>query len=278
MGRRLFENVMSFRCEHLFKSFAMGGGLVQALEDVTFSVGEREFVSIVGPSGCGKTTLLKLIAGLLHPSAGSVVLNRTSENGRPASALVFQEHGLFPWMTVLDNVAFGLETRGIRRNERHERAMAFIASVGLASFAHAFPHQLSVGMRQRVGIARAFVTNPPLLLLDEPLGSLDAQTRLLLQEELLALWARTENAVVYVTHDIEEAVLLGDRVLVLTGRPGRIRGEITVPLGRPRALEYATNEAVTEIKWQVWRMLEQEARRSLGMSLAGSVLPEAAPT
>ena len=146
--------------------------------------------------------------------------------------------------------------------------MSFIASVGLSSFARAFPHQLSVGMRQRVGIARAFVTDPQLLLMDEPLGSLDAQTRLLLQEELLRLWTRSRSSVVYVTHDIEEAVLLGDRVLVLTGRPGRIQGEITVPLGRPRTLEYVANPDVTAIKWKVWKMLEQDARRSLGMSEA----------
>jgi NitT/TauT family transport system ATP-binding protein len=265
---------MSFRCEHLSKSFAMRDGFVQALDDVTFGVGEREFVSIVGPSGCGKTTLLKLIAGLLRPSAGSVVLNAAPDNDRPASALVFQEHGLFPWMTVLENVAFGLETRGVGRSERHERAMTFIASVGLASFAHAFPHQLSVGMRQRVGIGRAFVTDPRLLLLDEPLGSLDAQTRFLLQEELLRLWTRSRSAVVYVTHDIEEAVVLGDRVLVLTGRPGRIQGEITVPLGRPRKLEYAADEKVTEIKWQIWKMLEEEARRSLALSSREPASPE----
>ncbi len=257
---------MSFQCEHLSKSFALRGGFVQALEDITFRVGEREFVSIVGPSGCGKSTLLKLIAGLLRPSAGSVVLTAASDDERPASALVFQEHGLFPWMTVLENVAFGLEARGVGRAERHERAMAFIASVGLAPFAHAFPHQLSVGMRQRVGIGRAFVTDPRLLLLDEPLGSLDAQTRFLLQEELLKLWTRSRSAVVYVTHDIEEAVLLGDRVLVLTGRPGRIQGEITVPLGRPRKLEYAVDERVSAIKWQIWGMLEEEARRSLALA------------
>jgi len=257
---------MSFRCEHVSKSFALRDGFVQALEDITFSVREGEFVSIVGPSGCGKTTLLKLITGLLHPSGGSIVRNAAEGNGRTASALVFQEHGLFPWMTVLENVAFGLETRGVARAERRERAMAFIASVGLGPFADAFPHQLSVGMRQRVGIARAFVTDPQLLLMDEPLGSLDAQTRLLLQEELLRLWTRSKSSVVYVTHDIEEAVLLGDRVLVLTGRPGRIQGEITVPMGRPRRIEYATSPEVGAIKWQVWKMLEQDARRSLSMS------------
>ncbi|MFN7990459.1 MAG: ABC transporter ATP-binding protein [Thermoanaerobaculia bacterium] len=265
---------MAFRCEHLSKSFPLRGGDVKALDDVTFSVGEREFVSIVGPSGCGKSTLLKLIAGLLRPSAGSVVLTADSRDGRPASALVFQEHGLFPWMTVLENVAFGLETRGVGKGERHERAMTFIASVGLASFAHAFPHQLSVGMRQRVGIGRAFVTNPRLLLLDEPLGSLDAQARFLLQEELLRLWTSSRSAVVYVTHDIEEAVVLGDRVLVLTGRPGRIQGEIRVPLGRPRKLEYATDEKVTAIKWEIWKMLEEEARRSLALTSRDSTSPE----
>jgi len=269
---------MSFRCEHLSKSFALRDGIVQALEDLTFGVGEGEFVSIVGPSGCGKTTLLKLITGLLQPSAGSVVLNTLPGNGRPACALVFQEHGLFPWMTVLENVAFGLETRGVGRAERHDRARAFIASVGLAAFADAFPHQLSVGMRQRVGIARAFLADPQLLLMDEPLGSLDAQTRLLLQEELLRLWTRSRSAIVYVTHDIEEAVLLGDRVLVLTGRPGRLQGEITVPLGRPRRLEYASNPEVAVIKWQVWRMLEQDARRSLAMSCTETASPEASAT
>jgi len=266
---------MSFRCEHLSKSFAMRDGFVQALDDVTFGVGEREFVSIVGPSGCGKTTLLKLIAGLLRPSAGSVVPGSAPDDGRPASALVFQEHGLFPWMTVLENVAFGLETRGVGRRERHERAMTYIASVGLAAFAHAWPHQLSVGMRQRVGIGRAFVTDPRLLLLDEPLGSLDAQTRFLLQEELLRLYSRSRSAVVYVTHDIEEAVVLGDRVLVLTGRPGRIQGEIAVPLGRPRKLEYAADPSVAALKWQIWKMLEEEARRSLSLASPRPEPPEA---
>lgn len=257
---------MSFRCEHVSKSYALADGLVRALDDLTFEVKDGEFVSIVGPSGCGKTTLLKLVAGLLQPSAGAVVHSPGTGNGRPGHALVFQEHGLFPWMTVLENVAFGLETRGVGKSERRERALSFIASVGLSSFARAFPHQLSVGMRQRVGIARAFVTDPRLLLMDEPLGSLDAQTRLLLQEELLRLWTRSRSSVVYVTHDIEEAVLLGDRVLVLTGRPGRIQGEITVPLGRPRTLEYAASPDVAAIKWKIWKMLEEDARRSLGMA------------
>jgi NitT/TauT family transport system ATP-binding protein len=262
---------MAFSCEHLTKAFETGGGRVLALDDVTFSVGEREFVSVVGPSGCGKTTLLKLVAGLLKPSSGRVVHGTDPSDPRPATALVFQEHGLFPWMTVVENVAFGLETRGVARRERRERAMAFISSAGLASFASSFPHQLSVGMRQRVGVARAFVSDPQLLLMDEPFGSLDAQSRLLLQEELLELHALSRKAVVFVTHDIEEAIFLGDRLLVLTGRPGRLQGEIPVPLSRPRNLEYAANDATGEIatiKRQVWRMMEDQARSSLSLASA----------
>jgi NitT/TauT family transport system ATP-binding protein len=270
---------MSFSCEHLTKAFETGVDRVLALEDVTFSVGEREFVSIVGPSGCGKTTLLKLVAGLLKPTSGRVVQDTDASDPRPATALVFQEHGLFPWMSVVENVAFGLETRGVMRAERTERAMAFIISAGLESFARAYPYQLSVGMRQRVGIARAFVSDPQLLLMDEPFGSLDAQTRLLLQEELLSLHARSKKAVVYVTHDIEEAVFLGDRVLVLTGRPGRLQGEIPVPLARPRNLEYAADEAISDIasiKRQVWHMMKDQARRSLSLAPVCGVEGDAA--
>ena len=254
---------MGFNCQHLCKVYQTRSGVVPALEDVTFSIRGQEFVCIVGPSGCGKTTLLKLIAGLLEPTSGRIVFATEPADSRPRSALVFQEHGLFPWMTVLDNVAFGLEMRGVGRQERHDRARDFIEKVGLAHFAHSYPHELSVGMRQRVGIARAFVADAPILLMDEPFGSLDAQTRLVLQEELLRLWKNHHKSVVYVTHDIEEAVLLGDRVLVMTGRPGRIREEIPIPLGRPRDLSDREKPEVTEIKWHIWKMLEEEVRKSL---------------
>jgi NitT/TauT family transport system ATP-binding protein len=254
---------MGFECQHLNKAYQTRNGVVPALEDVTFSVGGQEFVCIVGPSGCGKTTLLKLIAGLLKPTCGRIICSAGPADGRPRSALVFQEHGLFPWMTVLDNVAFGLEMQGVGREERHDRARAFIEKVGLAPFAHSYPHELSVGMRQRVGIARAFVADPQILLMDEPFGSLDAQTRLVLQEELLRLWKDHQKLVVYVTHDIEEAVLLGDRVLVMTGRPGRIREEIPIPLDRPRDLSTREQPEVREIKWHIWKMLEEEVRKSL---------------
>ena len=257
---------MRFECKGLCKEFRVRNGTIHALKDVTFSVDEQEFLCIVGPSGCGKTTLLKLIAGLLEPSSGEIVFTGEMANSRPRSALVFQEHGLFPWMTVLDNVAFGLEMQGMGRKERRSQARAFINKVVLSSFADSYPHELSVGMRQRVGIARAFVADPQILLMDEPFGSLDPQTKHVLQEELLRIWRDYQKLVLYVTHDIEEAVLLGDRVLVMTGRPGRIRDEIVIPLDRPRDLSIKDHPDVMETKWHIWKMLEDEVRKSLWIS------------
>jgi NitT/TauT family transport system ATP-binding protein len=254
---------MGFECQRLCKAYQTRNGVVLALEDVNFSAGEREFVCVVGPSGCGKTTLLKLIAGLLEPTSGRIIFSARPADGRPRSALVFQEHGLFPWMTVLDNVAFGLEMQGMGQQARHRRARAFIEKVGLAPFADNYPHELSVGMRQRVGIARAFVADPQILLMDEPFGSLDSQTRRVLQEELLRIWKDHQKLVVYVTHDIEEAVLLGDRVLVMTGRPGCVRESIPIPLSRPRDLAASEQPEIKEIKWHIWKMLEEEVRKSL---------------
>jgi NitT/TauT family transport system ATP-binding protein len=223
---------------------------------------------VVGPSGCGKTTLLKIVAGLLRPTDGRVEFGIehewwTPENGRawPRNALVFQEHGVFPWMTVADNVAFGLEMRGVARRERRGRARAFLDRVGLGAFADNYPSELSVGMRQRVGIARAFVTDVPILLMDEPFGSLDAQTKLLLQEELLRIWREDRKLVVFVTHDLEEAVRMGDRVLVMTGRPGRIREEIPVTVPRPRS-GVRDPRHVAEIAWHIWQLLRDEVRKS----------------
>lgn len=255
---------MGFTCEHLGKIFATRNGKITALEDATFSVAEHEFVCIVGPSGCGKTTLLKLIAGLQKPTSGQLVFNMERPDGQLHSALVFQEHSLFPWMTVLDNVAFGLGGRGIQRRERLQQARAFIDKVGLSGFANNFPHELSGGMQQRVAIARAVLADPQILLMDEPFGSLDAQTKLVLQEELLRIWKEHRKTVIYVTHDIEEAILMGDRVLVMTGRPGRIREEIPIPLERPRNLVGSDHPDIARIKWHIWGMLEDEVCRSLG--------------
>lgn len=253
-----------FECRHVGMSYETRNGRVVALDDITFTVGEREFVCLVGPSGCGKTTLIKIIAALLKPTVGEVVFaNGRALDGRPRSALVFQEHAVFPWMTVLDNVTFGLEMQGVGRREREERARSFINRVGLSAFARHYPHELSVGMRQRVGIARAFVAGVPILLMDEPFGSLDAQTRLVLQQELLRIWKDDRKVVLYVTHDLDEAVLLGDRVLVMSGRPGRILEEIVVPLGRPRSLDDLGRPDLSAIKWHIWRLIEDEVRRGL---------------
>jgi len=256
---------MAFECQHLVKAYQTRNGVVLALEDVSFRIEEEEFVCIVGPSGCGKTTLLKLIAGLLEPTSGQILFDAEPADGRPRSALVFQDHGLFPWMTVLDNVAFGLEMQGVERQERRNRARAFIEKVGLVPFADNYPHELSVGMRQRVGVARAFVADPQMLLMDEPFGSLDGQTKLVLQEELLRIWKDHRKLVVYVTHDIEEAVLLGDRVLVMSGRPGQIREEIPILLGRPRDLSNRKRLEIAEIKWHIWKILKDEVRKNLWM-------------
>lgn len=255
--------MMGFVCQQLCKTYSSESGSVDALGKVSFSVATQEFVGIVGPSGCGKTTLLKILAGLVSPTSGQIAFNTTDNNDRPHNAMVFQEHGLFPWLTVLDNVAFGLEMQGIGKRERHECAYTFIEQVGLSDFMNHYPRQLSVGMRQRVAIARAFVTDPHILLMDEPFSSLDAQTKLILQEELLRIWRDHKKTVIYVTHDIEEAILLSDRVLVMTGRPGRIYRDIPIPFKRPRNLLDREYPGVRELKWQIWKMLEADVRQSL---------------
>ena len=257
-------SAIAFHCDGLRREFPLRHDTVIALDDVSLRVAPHEFVCIVGPSGCGKSTLLRIIAGLLPPSSGSIRFDGEPPAGVPRCGLVFQEHGTFPWMTVLDNVTFGLERSGLSRTERRSRALAFVRRVGLGAFARAHPHELSVGMRQRVDIARAFVSGAPILLMDEPFGSLDAQTRWVLQAELLRIWEADRKLVVFVTHDIQEAVLLGDRVLVMTGRPGRIREEISVPLGRPRDLA-RDQRNVSEITWHVWRLLEAEVRDGLSV-------------
>jgi len=254
---------MGFECIQISKTFAARNGDVLALQAVDFQVSEEEFVCIVGPSGCGKTTLLKIIAGLVQPTTGQVIYKEEPSDGQLRSAMVFQEQGIFPWMTVWDNVAFGLEMQGVNRPLRRKQAQDFLSKVGLSAFLYSYPHELSGGMRQRVAILRAFLANPQILLMDEPFGSLDSQTRLVMQEELLRIWREHRKTVVYITHDIEEAILLGDRVLVMSGRPGRIRQDISIPLERPRHLANRDHPDVAEIRWQIWKMLEDEVRKEL---------------
>lgn len=235
---------MHFTCEHLSKTYGHRHGTTTALSDVSFRVAAGEFVCLVGPSGCGKTTLLKLIAGLLEPTSGRVMVEGAPRDGRPPTALVFQEHGLFPWLTVVDNVAFGLKMRGVAREERRARAAAFLDTVGLGARLESYPHELSVGMRQRVNIARALLVEPHALLMDEPFASLDARTKLTLQAEFLGIWeehrdSSTTRTVVFVTHDLEEAALLADRVIVMLPHPGRIAEDQIIDLPRPRAGDLA---------------------------------------
>ncbi len=211
------------------------GEHVAAIEDVSLEIPPGEFVAILGPSGCGKTTLLNIVAGFLPPTRGEILLNgRRIQGPGPDRGVVFQSFALFPWKTVLDNVAFGLKMRGVPRAERERIAREYIALVGLEGFEHRYPHELSGGMQQRVGVARVLANHPDLMLMDEPFASVDAQTRMTLQEELARIWEARRPTVLFVTHDVEEAVFLANRVVVLTPRPARVRATVDVPLARPR--------------------------------------------
>jgi NitT/TauT family transport system ATP-binding protein len=245
----------------LRKEYVSGQGRVLALDDINLRVRPGEFLCIVGPSGCGKSTLLRILAGLDHQTEGSI----TVEAGGWAvqNAMVFQESGLFPWMSVESNVRFGLMTRGVPAAEASERVEAALKLVGLTKFRRHYPHQLSGGMRQRSAIARAFVTDPAMLLMDEPFAALDAQNRVILQAELVRIWGETRKTVLYVTHSIEEALLLGDRCVVMTAQPGRIKEIIDVPFPHPRNL--ITLSAAAEfgkLKLDIWRVLEEEVTRA----------------
>jgi NitT/TauT family transport system ATP-binding protein len=247
---------LHFTCESIGHTFVGERGDVVALDDVSLAVDVNEFVCIVGPSGCGKSTLLRIIAGLEIPTTGRVRFEGEHAAHRARGGLVVQEHGTFPWMSVVDNVAFGLKLEGVPAGERRARATAYLERVGLAAFADHYPHELSVGMRQRLGIGRAIVVDAPLLLMDEPFGALDALTRRRMQGELLSIWAADRRTVVFVTHDIDEAVLLGDRVIVMSGRPGHILANIAVPFARPRDLHRDSEESRVIVD-DVWRLLDE---------------------
>jgi NitT/TauT family transport system ATP-binding protein len=248
------------------KSFPSSRGDVQALRDFSLEVGEGEFLCLVGPSGCGKSTFLRIVAGLVPAGSGRLDIRRdqaAAGRGSPANAMVFQEYAVFPWKTVMENVAFGLQMRGIPRGERLTVARDWIERVGLGKFAGHYPHQLSGGMRQRVGIARALASDPEILLMDEPLGALDAQTRTVLQEELLRLWEAQRKTVLYVTHSIEEAVLLGDRVVLMTAHPGTNKAVFEVPLERPRSLRTTADPRFGELSYRIWESLRDEVVRAM---------------
>ena len=246
---------------HLRKEFGPPEARVVAIEDISLKIAPGEFVCIVGPSGCGKSTLLRILAGLDTATGGTIQVDDAGWS--VGNAMVFQDSGLFPWMNVEKNVAFGLMTRGVARREIAARVEAALKLVGLTKFRYHYPHQLSGGMRQRGAIARAFVTDPGMLLMDEPFAALDAQNRTILQAELVRLWEETGKTVVYITHSIDEALLLGDRTVVMTAHPGRIKEIKDIPFPHPRdVMTLQSSPAFGALKLEIWRILEDEVLRA----------------
>lgn len=242
-------------------------GDVLAVDNFNLEVADGEFVCIVGPSGCGKSTFLRILAGLTSLTSGTIQIWQDAKSKKPLNSMVFQEYAIYPWKTVRDNVAFGLEMRGIRKSARYEITDSWLKRVGLMKFADYYPHQLSGGMKQRVSIARALANDPEVLLMDEPLGALDAQMRTVLQAELLRLWEMDRKTVVYVTHSIDEAVLLGSRVIIMTAHPGRKKEEFIIEIPRPRTIETMSTPEFIHHKSIIWEALKDEVLRVYGEQL-----------
>jgi NitT/TauT family transport system ATP-binding protein len=248
-------------CSDLCVSFRDGAQQIRALKDLTFECTDGEFLSILGPSGCGKTTLLRVLAGLVAPGSGLVERIPASPDGNSRSLLVFQEESLFPWMTVLQNAAFGLEMQGVPKKVREDQARALLGRMGVSGRERAYQHQLSLGMKQRVAVIRCFLSKPGLMLMDEPFGALDSEMRSTLQQELLALWEQNRNSVIFVTHDVEEALLLSDRILVLSPQPGTVIGELRVPMLRPRSAETTLTEEFLSLKREIFHLMRTQKPR-----------------
>lgn len=243
--------------DRICKDYTTAAGLsILALSDISLTIAEREFVCLLGPSGCGKTTLLRVISGLEHPSSGEILLNGVPVRGpSPRMMMIFQEYSLYPWRTVRDNVSFGLEVKGLPKEERLKRADHYLALIGLSTFAKSYPYELSGGMRQRVAVARALAVDPAVLLMDEPFGALDAQTRNYMQLEILEIWKKTDKIVLFVTHSVDEAVFLADRVVVMTARPGQVREIVEINLPRPRN---RTSTEFADLRRHVLALIEEE--------------------
>lgn len=235
---------------------------IESLNKFNLAIYEGEFVCLVGPSGCGKSTLLRILADITRQSSGEITVYNSPQATHPRISMVFQEYAVFPWRTVLGNVAFGPEIRGIPRRERREIAEHYLSKLGLTQFAKHYPHQLSGGMKQRVAIARSLANSPDILLMDEPFGALDAQTRFLLQNMLLTLWDEDKKTILYVTHSIEEAVMLGDRVVLMTARPGRVKRIFPVALPRPRMPNMRTSLEFNKLTNAIWEDLVVEVNLS----------------
>jgi len=247
----------------VWKEFAKGERRVMALQDIDLDVAQREFVAILGPSGCGKSTLLNMVAGFDHPTRGSVkVEGEAIAQPSPRRCVVFQEPALFPWLTVMDNVVFGPKNRGQPAADYRPRAAQIIEQVGLRGFEASYPAELSGGMRQRVGIARVLIMEPRVLLMDEPFGSLDAQTRSLMQELLLGIWEADRKTVLFVTHDIDEAIFMANRVAVLSARPGHIKADLRIDLPHPRHYTIKTSPEFSRYKAELTEEIRAEALKA----------------
>jgi NitT/TauT family transport system ATP-binding protein len=242
------------------RHFGGGNDRVHALGPLDLDIADGEFVCIVGPSGCGKSTFLRMVGGLIRPSAGRIDIAARTE--RPTS-MVFQDYSIYPWKKVLDNARFGLDLAGVKKKEGNERARTYLAKLGLSDREKSYPDTLSGGMKQRVAIARALAVEPEILLMDEPFAALDAQMRHVLQDELLELWQADRRTVLFITHSLEEAILLGDRVLVMSARPGRIIASKNVPFDRPRSAEVRGSAAFAELQAELWDMLRAEVEAHL---------------
>lgn len=254
--------------ENLTKIFNSRNGSVTALADINLSVKDGEFLCIVGPSGCGKTTFLRILAGLEKQTSGRVYM-RSKNPEKPLTSMVFQGDSVFPWMTVTENVAYGLRIKGVPVKERRETAARYLKMMGLSKFAHAFPYQLSGGMKQRINVARAFVSDPEILLMDEPFGALDEQNRLILQQELLKIWEGSGKTSLFITHSIDEALILGDRVMVMTAHPGKIKAIVDVNIERPRdILSLRSSPRFAALYRDIWHLLQEEVMKASARELA----------
>ena len=256
---------MKLVIEHVNQSFSSGRKKsLSVLEDINLTLNKEEFVALVGPSGCGKSTLLNICAGLLSPTSGTVKFTGVEAGKEPRVSIVFQETGLMPWRNVYDNIAFGLDAGHVLPHDQWpERITHYINLVGLSGFEKAYPHQLSGGMRQRVGIARALAVSPDLLLMDEPFSALDAQTRIIMQEELVSLWEKTKLTTLYVTHNIQEAVMLADRVVLLSRRPGKVKNILEIKIPRADRDKPDHAEEIAEFVRLIWDHISKDAREAM---------------
>ena len=253
------ENLTKLKIDNVYKEYQGRNGKTIALNGVSLDIKENEFICVVGPSGCGKSTLLNIIAGLLEPTSGTVTLDgKVIEGTGVERGVVFQQYALFPWRTVLKNVMFPLEMKKVPKAEAEAIARKYIKSVGLEGFEKSYPKELSGGMKQRVAIARAYAANPEVLLLDEPFGALDAQTRVQLQAELLEAWEKEKKTCFFITHDVDEAVILAQRVIIMSARPGRIKKIVDIDIPYPRTQATKTDPRFLELKSEIWNQVYQE--------------------